>query len=237
MKTYTLLELSQLIDHTNLKPNATTTMIETLCEEAKNYHFKMVAINQVQSKLCANLLRGTDVNIGAAIAFPLGQTTIESKCFETQNAIENGATEIDYVINIFELKNGNFKYIENEMSQIVKICRQHNVTSKVIFENCYLTDEEKIALCKIAVQVKPDFVKTSTGFGPSGATIEDVKLMKKHVGNAIKVKAAGGIRDAELFKKMISAGAERIGTSSGITIIEEIKQELLKSNKDNIVIG
>lgn len=234
MNRYSLLELSQLIDHTNLKPNATTAMIEKLCEEAKNYHFKMVAINQVQSKLCANLLKGTNVNIGAAIAFPLGQTSVESKCFETKNAIENGATEIDYVINISELKNGNLNYIENEMSQIVKICRQYNVTSKVIFENCYLTDDEKIALCNIAVRVRPDFVKTSTGFGPSGATIEDVKLMKKHVGNIIKVKAAGGIRDADVFKKMISAGAERIGTSSGITIIEEIKQDLLKMHKDHI---
>lgn len=234
MNRYSLLELSQLIDHTNLKPNATTAMIEKLCEEAKNYHFKMVAINQVQSKLCANLLKGTNVNIGAAIAFPLGQTSVESKCFETQNAIENGATEIDYVINISELKNGNLNYIENEMSQIVKICREHSVVSKVIFENCYLTDDEKIALCNIAVRVRPDFVKTSTGFGPSGATIEDVKLMKKHVGNIIKVKAAGGIRDAEVFKKMISAGAERIGTSSGITIIEEIKQDLLKMHKDHI---
>lgn len=234
MNKYSLLELSQLIDHTNLKPNATTAMIEKLCEEAKNYHFKMVAINQVQSKLCANLLKGTNVNIGAAIAFPLGQTSVESKCFETKNAIENGATEIDYVINISELKNGNFNYIENEMSQIVKICREHSVVSKVIFENCYLTDDEKIALCNIAVRVRPDFVKTSTGFGPSGATIEDVKLMKKHVGNIIKVKAAGGIKDADVFKKMISAGAERIGTSSGITIIEEIKQDLLKMHKDHI---
>lgn len=234
MNTFSLFELSQLIDHTNLKPNATTAMIEKLCEEAKNYHFKMVAINQVQSKLCANLLKGTNVNIGAAIAFPLGQTSVESKCFETKNAIENGATEIDYVINISELKNGNFNYIENEMSQIVKICRKHNVVSKVIFENCYLTDDEKIALCNIAVRVRPDFVKTSTGFGPSGATIEDVKLMKKHVGNIIKVKAAGGIRDADVFKKMISAGAERIGTSSGIPIIEEIKQDLLKMHKDHI---
>lgn len=234
MNTFSLFELSQLIDHTNLKPNATIAMMEKLCEEAKNYHFKMVAINQVQSKLCADLLKGTNVGIGAAIAFPLGQTTIESKCFETNNAIENGATEIDYVINISELKNGNFKYIEDEMSQIVKICRQHNVTSKVIFENCYLTDDEKIVLCKIATQVRPDFVKTSTGFGSSGATIEDVKLMKKHVGNVVKVKAAGGIRDADVFRKMISAGAERIGTSSGITIIEEIKQDLLTMHKDHI---
>ncbi|PXZ01089.1 deoxyribose-phosphate aldolase [Gilliamella apicola] len=234
MNKYSLIQLSQLIDHTNLKPDATTAMMEKLCQEAKNYHFKMVAINQVQSRLCAQLLKGTGVDIGAAIAFPLGQTTIASKCFETQNAIENGATEIDYVINISELKAGNLQYIEDEMAQIVKICRQHNVVSKVIFENCYLTDEEKIALCKIAVKVKPDFIKTSTGFGTSGATIEDVKLMKNQVGDAVKVKAAGGIRSADTFKKMIAAGAQRIGTSSGIAIIDELKQELAASNKDTI---
>ncbi|OTP89275.1 deoxyribose-phosphate aldolase [Gilliamella apicola] len=234
MNKYSLIQLSQLIDHTNLKPDATTAMMEKLCQEAKNYHFKMVAINQVQSHLCAQLLKGTGVDIGAAIAFPLGQTTIASKCFETQNAIENGATEIDYVINISELKAGNLHYIEDEMTQIVKICRQYNVVSKVIFENCYLTDEEKIALCKIAVKVKPDFIKTSTGFGTSGATIEDVKLMKNQVGDAVKVKAAGGIRSADTFKKMIAAGAQRIGTSSGIAIIDELKQELAASNKDTI---
>ena len=234
MNKYSLIQLSQLIDHTNLKPDATIAMMEKLCQEAKNYHFKMVAINQVQSQLCAQLLKGTGVDIGAAISFPLGQTTIASKCFETQNAIENGATEIDYVINISELKAGNLHYIEDEMAQIVKICRQHNVVSKVIFENCYLTDEEKIALCKIAVKVKPDFIKTSTGFGTSGATVEDVKLMKNQVGDAVKVKAAGGIRSADTFKKMIAAGAQRIGTSSGIAIIDELKQELAASNKDTI---
>lgn len=234
MNKYSLIQLSQLIDHTNLKPDATTAMMEKLCQEAKNYHFKMVAINQVQSQLCAQLLKGTGVDIGAAIAFPLGQTTIASKCFETQNAIENGATEIDYVINISELKAGNLQYIEDEMAQIVKICRQHNVVSKVIFENCYLTDEEKISLCKIAVKVKPDFIKTSTGFGTSGATVEDVKLMKNQVGDAVKVKAAGGIRSADTFKKMVAAGAQRIGTSSGIAIIDELKQELAASNKDTI---
>ncbi|MCX8675307.1 deoxyribose-phosphate aldolase [Gilliamella sp. B3023] len=236
MKNYSLRELSQLIDHTNLKPDATIAMMEKLCKEASDYHFKMVAINQVQSKLCAQLLKGTEVDIGAAIAFPLGQTTIESKCFETKNAIDIGATEIDYVINISELKAGNLKYIEREMSEIVEICRQHNVISKVIFENCYLTNEEKIALCKIAVKVKPDFIKTSTGFGPSGATIEDVTLMKAQVGDFVKVKAAGGIRNAETFIKMIKAGAERIGTSAGIAIIEEIKKDLQTRNKQTMEI-
>lgn len=234
MKKYSLAQLSRLIDHTNLKADATPTMMEKLCLEAKNYHFKMVAINQVQSELCASLLQGSDVGIGAAIAFPLGQTTIEAKCFETQNAIDNGATEIDYVINLTQLKIGNLAYIEDEMSQIVAICRKHQVISKVIFENCYLTDAEKIALCQIAVNVKPDFIKTSTGFAPTGATVEDVKLMKQHVGDTVKVKAAGGIRDANTFIKMLEAGAERIGTSSGIAIIEAIKQTLLDSHQQTI---
>lgn len=236
MTSYTLHQLSQLIDHTNLKPDATPKSMAILCEEAKHYQFKMVAINQVQSKLCAKLLKQTPVDIGAAIAFPLGQVTKEVKCFETKNAIENGATEIDYVINITELKAGNLAYIEDEMLKIVTICRQHNVVSKVIFENCYLTNDEKIALCKIASKVKPDFIKTSTGFGPSGATLEDVALMKKHVDPSVKVKAAGGIRDAETFKKMIAAGAQRIGTSAGVKIIDQLKQELLDTDKDTIEI-
>ncbi|MBC9131488.1 deoxyribose-phosphate aldolase [Frischella sp. Ac48] len=236
MAHYTLQQLCQFIDHTNLKPDATPNAIEKLCREAKEYQFKMVAINQVQSKRCAIYLSGTAVDVGAAIAFPLGQVTLEVKCFETLNAIENGATEIDYVINITELKVGNFTYIENEMQKIVAICRQHNVISKVIFENCYLTDDEKIALCKIASKVKPDFIKTSTGFGVSGATLADVKLMKQHVDPSVKVKAAGGIRDANTFKQMIAAGAQRIGTSAGIEIIEQLKQELIIAAKDTIEI-
>ncbi|MBO0410394.1 deoxyribose-phosphate aldolase [Enterococcus hulanensis] len=225
MKTFTIDELARFIDHTNLKPTATREDMRLLCNEAKDYHFKMVAINQVQSELCSDLLKDTDINIGAAISFPLGQTSIASKVAETKDAIKNGATEIDYVINITEVKEKNWDYLQGEMEQIVAICKENGVISKVIFENAYLEDEEKIALCEIAKQVKPDFIKTSTGFAPSGATFEDVKLMKEHVGPEVKVKAAGGIRDAQTFKKMIACGAERIGTSSGITIIEALKQE------------
>lgn len=237
MTHYTIEQLCQFIDHTNLKPDADFSAMEKLCQEAKNYQFKMVAINQVQSKLCASLLKGTQVAVGAAIAFPLGQVTTEVKCFETQNAIDNGATEIDYVINISELKAGNLDYIENEMRQIVTICRQHNVISKVIFENCYLTDEQKITLCQIASKVKPDFIKTSTGFGTSGATVADIRLMRANVASDVKVKAAGGIRDAITFKQMIAAGAQRIGTSSGIAIIEQFQHELLTTSKDKIEIA
>lgn len=225
MKTYTLDDLCQFIDHTNLKPSASDYDMQQLCSEAISYHFKMVAINQSQTKLCSNLLKDTDVHVGAAIAFPLGQTTIDAKIFETANAINSGANEIDYVINITALKNKDYAYLKNEMSSIVSICRNNNVISKVIFENCYLTKEEITIMSKIAKEIQPDFIKTSTGFGPSGATIEDVELMKNIVGPYVKVKAAGGIRDSNTFLNMIKAGAERIGTSSGIKIIEELKNQ------------
>lgn len=236
MKKYTVTELAQFIDHTNLKAFATDQEMKKLCEEAISYRFKMVAINQVQSKRCADYLRDTEVDVGAAISFPLGQTSIESKVFETEDAIKNGATEIDYVINISELKERNYAYIKEEMEKIVAVCRKFKVISKVIFENCYLTKEEIIKLSEIAKEVKPDFIKTSTGFGTSGATFEDVKLMKDTVGNTVKVKAAGSVRDLQTFLKMIEIGAERIGTSSGIKIIEDLKIKLAKEGKTTIAL-
>lgn len=236
MKTYTIDDLCQMIDHTNLKPYATREDMKQLCEEAKQYHFKMVAINQVQTKYCATLLKGTDIHVGAAISFPLGQTSIKAKVAETLDAIENGADEIDYVINITELKEKNYDYIKDEMTQIVTICREHHVISKVIFENAYLTKDEIVKLAEIAKEVKPDFIKTSTGFAPTGATVEDVKLMKETVGNDVKVKAAGGIRSADTFLEMIKNGAERIGCSAGIPIIDELKQRLGREGKDYIEI-
>lgn len=231
---YTIKSLTQFIDHTNLKADATEKDMELLCNEAKEYNFKMVAINQVQTEICSKELKGSHVGIGAAISFPLGQTSIESKVFETKDAIENGATEIDYVINISKVKENNFGYIQNEMEKIVNFCREKNVTSKVILETHYLEKKEIIKICEIAKTVKPDFVKTSTGFAEGGATVEDVQLMKKTVGNTVKVKAAGGIRSLQDFKDMIISGAERIGTSSGIKIIEEVKKKLEESNTDYI---
>lgn len=219
-------ELAGLVDHTQLKPYVKNEDFKKLCDEAMEYEFKMVAINPAVTELCKEYLKGSKVHVGAAIGFPLGQTTLDCKVFETKDAIEKGADEIDYVINIVELKNGNLDYIEKEMTEIVKACRENNVISKVIFENCYLTNEEKIQLCKIALKVKPDFIKTSTGFGTSGATVEDVKLMKSVVGDKVKVKAAGGIRDLETALKMVEAGAERLGTSSGVKIIEDYKKFL-----------
>ncbi len=230
MKKYTIDDFAQMIDHTNLHADANADDMKKLCEEAKKYHFKMVAINQVQSKLCGEYLADTDIHVGAAISFPLGQTTIESKVFDTENAISIGATEIDYVVNLTEVKNKNWSYIKEEMEKIVEVCRKHKVISKVIFENCYLEKEEIIKLSEIAKEVKPDFIKTSTGFGTGGATLEDVKLMKEHVGDEVKVKAAGGIRNADTFLEMIRCGAERIGTSAGISIIEELKDKMQKEN-------
>lgn len=224
-ETITREELCNLFDHTNLKAFADMKDFKKLCEEAAENHFAMVAINSVAVKLCRELLGDTDVHIGAAISFPLGQTTIETKVFEVRDAIKNGANEIDYVINIGELKNGNKDYICEEMKTIVDVCHKYDVISKVIFENCYLTKAEIAILAEIAREIKPDFIKTSTGFGIGGATVEDVRLMKEIVGDEVKVKAAGGIRSWEMCKAMIDAGAERIGTSSSLKILEEFDKE------------
>lgn len=236
MTKFTLDQISRMIDHTNLKPFAKPEDIELLCKEAKDYHFKMVAINQVQSARCNEFLKGTDIGVGAAIAFPLGQTSVASKVFETEDAILNGATEIDYVINMTEAKAGNFDYIEEEMEEIVSMCREHNVISKVIFENAYLEKDEIIKLAEIAKKVKPDFIKTSTGFAPTGAKVEDITLMKDTVGDIVKVKAAGGIRDLETLMSMVKNGAERIGTSSGVKIIGELKAYLEENGLTEIEI-
>ena len=221
IKDLTVEKLAGMMDHTFLKAFAVDADLEKLCAEAKEHHFAMVAINPGQVKLCKKLLEGTDVHVGAAISFPLGQTTIEEKVSETKHAIADGSDEIDYVIKIGELKMGNDDYIRKEMEAIVAVCREANVISKVIFETCYLTEDEIRRCAEIAREVKPDFIKTSTGFGTAGATPEHVKLMKDTVGPDVKVKAAGGIRSWETCKAMIEAGAERIGTSSSIKICEE----------------
>lgn len=221
----TVEQLANMIDHTNLKAFADDAAFEKLCDEAKKYNFKMVAINPAQTVRCKKKLEGSPVHVGAAIGFPLGQTTLECKIFETKDAIEKGADEIDYVINVAELKNKNYDYIKKEMEEIVKICREAGKTSKVIFENCYLTDDEKRKVAEIAKEVKPDFIKTSTGFGTGRATVEDVKLMKSVVGDEVKVKAAGGIRDLKTALAMIEAGAERLGTSAGVAIVEEYNNQ------------
>ena len=218
-------KLCQLFDHTYLKAYARESDFVKLCNEARKYGFRMVAINSGPVSLCKELLSGCDVHVGAAIGFPLGQTSIASKLSETIDAIDNGADEIDYVINIGKALDHDYDYIRKEMESIVKICKERSVTVKVIFENCYLGKEEIKEIARIAREVKPDFIKTSTGFGTGGATVEDVILMKQIVGNEVKVKAAGGIRDWKTCKEMLLAGAERIGTSSSIKILKEFLQE------------
>lgn len=228
MKRWTVEELAGMIDHTYVKADATREQMEKLCKEAMENHFAMAAINSSQTALCAEYLKGSHVHVGAAIGFPLGQTTIAAKVFEAEDAIHNGADEIDYMINLTEVKAANWAYVKEEMQRIVRVCRSSEKLCKVILETCYLTQDEIAQICRIAVDVKPDFVKTSTGFGSGGASAKDVSLMRKCVGTAVKVKASGGIRDAQTFKKMVACGALRIGTSAGISIIKELQTEAFK---------
>ncbi|MFA9379441.1 MAG: deoxyribose-phosphate aldolase [Acetanaerobacterium sp.] len=214
-------ELAHLFDHTLLKPYASEADFKVLCEDSMKNGFMMVAINSSATALCKGFLKGSPVHVGAAISFPLGQTEIETKVFEAKLAIEQGADEIDYVINIAELKNKHYDYITREMDAIVSVCGRIGILSKVIFENCYLTKDEIVKLCEISLAVGPDFIKTSTGFGTGGATVEDVRLMKSTVGDRIKVKAAGGVRTLESCLAMVEAGAERIGTSASLSILRE----------------
>lgn len=215
-------KLAGYFDHTQLRAYAVNRDFEKLCGESRRYGFAMVAINPAPVKLCKELLQGTKVHVGAAIGFPLGQTTIEDKVAEAENAIKNGADEIDYVINITQLKEKNYSYIEREMAGIVTLCSKKNVISKVIFENCYLEQQEKEEMCRIACNVKPDFIKTSTGFGTGGATFEDVVLMKEMVKEEVKIKAAGGIRNLETALRMIDLGVSRIGSTASVAIVEEL---------------
>ena len=216
-------KLAGMIDHTFLKPFGTAENIEKLCAEARKYEFAMVAINPAEVETCVKLLEGSPVRVGAAIGFPLGQTTTECKAFETRDAIEKGATEIDTVINVRALQKGRLDIVKKEIKDMVAICRPAGVICKVILETCYLSDAEKETVCQIAKEAGVDFVKTSTGFGTAGATVEDVALMRRVVGPEIGVKAAGGIRDLDTALAMIKAGATRIGTSSGVSIVEAYK--------------
>ena len=216
-------QLAGMIDHTFLKPFGTAENIEKLCAEARKYEFAMVAINPAEVETCVKLLEGSPVRVGAAIGFPLGQTTTECKAFETRDAIAKGATEIDTVINVRALQKGRLDIVKKEIEEMVAICSPAGVICKVILETCYLSDAEKETVCRIAKEAGVDFVKTSTGFGTAGATVEDVALMRRVVGPEIGVKAAGGIRDLDTALAMIKAGATRIGTSSGVTIVEAYK--------------
>ena len=210
--------LNKYIDHTILKATASSSDVQKLCEEAIEHEFYSVCVNGCYVADAKHLLQGTDVKVAAVVGFPLGAMTTAAKVFEAKEAVENGASEIDMVINVAKLKDGEFKYVENEIRQI-KEAIGDNVL-KVIIETCYLTDEEKVKACELSLVAKADFVKTSTGFGTGGATYEDVKLMKSVVGDNAKVKASGGVRDKETAQKYVDLGAERLGTSSGIEIVK-----------------
>jgi deoxyribose-phosphate aldolase len=219
--------VSGMIDHTLLKPDAARADIERLCREAAEFHFATVCVNPTWVATAAALLRGSGVGVCSVVGFPLGATPAEVKNFETRRAIYDGATEIDMVINIGALKSGDLRTVERDIEAVVEPCRQCGVTSKVIIEAALLTDDEKITACTLSKAAAADFVKTSTGFGPRGATTADVALMRRVVGPGMGIKAAGGIRDLAAVKAMIAAGATRIGTSAGTRIVREARGEFL----------
>lgn len=212
------MELNQYIDHTLLKPEATKDQIIRLCEEAKAHRFKSVCVNPANIDLAKEILADSDVLVCTVVGFPLGANTVEVKVFETKDAITRGADEIDMVINIGKAKEHDYDYIEDEIRQVVQAAEGKTV--KVIIETALLTDEEKVQVCLAAKRAGAHFVKTSTGFSIGGATVEDVKLMKDTVGDEVEVKASGGVRSREDAIKMIDAGATRIGTSSGVKIVQ-----------------
>lgn len=217
--------LAHKIDHTVLKPDATPEEIRLLCDEAAKFKFASVCVNPSYVSLCSSLLKGTEVKVCTVIGFPLGATTTEVKRFEAEQAIQNGAEEIDMVINVGQLKAGNYDYIFNDVNQVVLTAKKHRVVCKVILETALLTDEEKIKACLICKKAGADFVKTSTGFSKGGATVGDVALMKYVVGSSIGVKASGGIRSREDAEKMIASGADRIGASASVKIVSGEKAE------------
>lgn len=211
--------LASYIDHTILKPDAAESKVRELCEEAKKYHFASVCVNLTNVPLCAELLADSGVMVCCVVGFPLGAVTPEVKAYETKRAVELGAQEVDMVINIGQAKDHKWDAVKADIAAVVEAAKDR-AHVKVIIEACLLTDEEKVEACRMAKEAGADFVKTSTGFSTGGATPEDVALMRRTVGPDMGVKAAGGIRDYESAMKVISAGANRIGTSHGIAIVE-----------------
>lgn len=215
------MKLNKYIDHTLLKANATSEQITKLCNEAKEYDFASVCVNTCYVPLCKDLLKDTDVKVCCVVGFPLGAMDTVSKAFEAKQAVLNGAGEVDMVINIGALKERNLEYLTNDIKEVVEASKP--AIAKVIIETCLLTDEEKVLACEASLKAGAAFVKTSTGFSTAGATVEDVALMRKTVGDKCFVKAAGGIRTYEDAMKMIEAGADRLGCSAGIAIMEGVK--------------
>ncbi len=223
-------QVARLIDHTLLKPDATPDQIAQLCYEARKHDFASVCINPTHVKLAAQLLAGSRVPVCTVIGFPLGANSPEVKAFETQQAIDNGATEIDMVINIGAIKANDVAAAARDVRAVVRAAHAHNAIVKVIIEAALLTDDEKITASLIAKEAGADFVKTSTGFGPGGATVEDVALMRRVVGPNLGVKAAGGVRSYEDAQAMVAAGATRLGASAGVRIVKEAQGQTLAAN-------
>jgi deoxyribose-phosphate aldolase len=213
-------DLAGMIDHTLLKPDATADQIAQLCYEARKYKFASVCVNPTHVRLCAELLQGTQVKVCTVIGFPLGASAPEVKAFEAQTAIKDGATEIDMVINIGALKAGDLTLVARDIHEVVKVGYAAGAIVKVIIETALLNEEEKITACLLSKEAGADFVKTSTGFSGGGATVEDVKLMRRVVGPGMGVKASGGVRDFADAQSMVKAGATRIGASAGVKIVQ-----------------
>jgi deoxyribose-phosphate aldolase len=214
-----------MIDHTLLKPDATRKDIEELCREAAQFHFATVCVNPTWVALAAGRLAGSGVKVCSVVGFPLGATTPDVKGYETRRAIFDGAREIDMVINVGALKSGDLRSVERDIEAVTTPCRDCGALSKVIIEAALLTDDEKVTACTLAKAAAADYVKTSTGFGPGGATAADVALMRRIVGAEMGVKAAGGVRDLDGLKAMIAAGASRVGASAGVKIVQEARGE------------
>lgn len=219
------MKLNKYIDHTLLKADATQESIKELCRQAKEYDFMSVCINSSNIELAKEELKGTDVKICTVIGFPLGATTTESKVFETTDAIEKGADEVDMVLNIGALKSKNFDIVLRDISEVAKAAHNKGKILKVILETCLLEKDEIIKVCQLSKEAGADFVKTSTGFSTGGAKEEDVALMRKTVGDLMGVKASGGIRTLEKARLMIENGATRLGVSAGVQIMEELESE------------
>ncbi len=217
--------LARMIDHTLLKPEATPKQVIRLCEEARTYRFAAVCVNPVYVRLAVRMLEDTEIAICSVVGFPLGATMPSVKRYEAEQVLQEGATEVDMVLQIGALKAGDDEMVRDEIAAIAELCHAHRALCKVIIEAALLTDEEKIRACRLAQAAGADFVKTSTGFGPGGATVHDVALMRRTVGPQMGVKAAGGIRDYTTAQAMIAAGATRLGASAGVQIVREARKE------------
>lgn len=211
-------DVASYIDHTLLKPEAVKSQFEQLCDEAVKYGFYSVCVNSYWADFCSRRMRGSNVKVCCVVGFPLGAADSRTKGFETRNAIENGASEIDMVINIGALKSGDLNEVEEDIRHVIRACRSTTVT-KVIIETCLLTDDEKVLACEISKKAGADFVKTSTGFSKEGATVQDVALMRRVVGPGMGIKAAGGVRTFDDAKLMIESGATRVGASASVKIV------------------